>query len=114
MGRFIQIALAGADFAIKMAGWKPEQSDLDEVGVYMASGIGGFDIIEREHIKLMQGGPGRFRPFSFLRPSLIWRLGTFRFAMVRAGRIPRRPQRAPLRLTPSAIPSRSSNAAPRK
>ena len=63
MGRFIQIALAAADFAVKMADWKPEQSDLDEVGVYVASGIGGFDIIEREHIKLMQGGPGKISPF---------------------------------------------------
>ena len=31
MGRFIQVALAGADFAIKMSQWKPEHSDLDEV-----------------------------------------------------------------------------------
>jgi len=62
MGRFIQVALAGADFAIKMSGWKREDSDLDEVGVYVSSGIGGFDIIEREHIKLMQGGPGRPGP----------------------------------------------------
>ena len=62
MGRFIQLALASADFAVKMAEWKPEQSDLDEVGVYVASGIGGFDIIEREHIKLMQGGPGKISP----------------------------------------------------
>ena len=47
MGRFIQVALAGADFAVKSANWKPEDSDLDEVGVYVSSGIGGFDIIER-------------------------------------------------------------------
>jgi 3-oxoacyl-[acyl-carrier-protein] synthase II len=33
MGRFIQVALAGADFAVRMSGWKPEHSDLDEVGV---------------------------------------------------------------------------------
>ncbi len=63
MGRFIQLALAGADLAVKMADWKPEQSDLDEVGVYVSSGIGGFDIIEREHVKLMQGGPGKISPF---------------------------------------------------
>src|SRR5256886_14316554 len=31
MGRFIQVALAAADFAVKMSGWKPEASDLDEV-----------------------------------------------------------------------------------
>jgi 3-oxoacyl-[acyl-carrier-protein] synthase II len=74
MGRFIQVALAGADFAIKMSGWKRENSDLDEVGVYVSSGIGGFDIIEREHIKLMQGGPGRISPFFI--PSAIVNLAS--------------------------------------
>src|ERR1700741_1761661 len=57
-----------------MAEWKPEQSDLDEVGVYVASGIGGFDIIEREHIKLMQGGPGKISPFFI--PSAIVNLAS--------------------------------------
>jgi 3-oxoacyl-[acyl-carrier-protein] synthase II len=74
MGRFIQVALAGADFAIKMSEWKPEHSDLDEVGVYVASGIGGFDIIEREHVKLMQGGPGKISPFFI--PSAIVNLAS--------------------------------------
>ena len=74
MGRFIQLALAGADFAVKMSEWKPEQSDLDEVGVYVASGIGGFDIIEREHVKLMQGGPGKISPFFI--PSAIVNLAS--------------------------------------
>jgi 3-oxoacyl-[acyl-carrier-protein] synthase II len=74
MGRFIQVALAAADFAVKMSGWKREDSDLDEVGVYISSGIGGFDIIEREHIKLMQGGPGRISPFFI--PSAIVNLAS--------------------------------------
>jgi 3-oxoacyl-[acyl-carrier-protein] synthase II len=74
MGRFIQIALAGADDAVKQAEWKPEQSDLDEVGVYIASGIGGFDIIEREHIKLTSGGPGKISPFFI--PSAIVNLAS--------------------------------------
>jgi 3-oxoacyl-[acyl-carrier-protein] synthase II len=74
MGRFIQVALAGADFAVKAANWTPEQSDLDEVGVYVSSGIGGFDIIEREHGKLMQGGPGRISPFFI--PSAIVNLAS--------------------------------------
>ena len=74
MGRFIQLALAGADFAVKMAQWKREDSDLDEVGVYVASGIGGFDIIEREHIKLTSGGPGKISPFFI--PSAIVNLAS--------------------------------------
>ena len=74
MGRFIQVALAGADFAVRQAQWKPEQSDLDEVGVYVASGIGGFDIIEREHIKLTSGGPSKISPFFI--PSAIVNLAS--------------------------------------
>jgi 3-oxoacyl-[acyl-carrier-protein] synthase II len=74
MGRFIQIALAGADFAVQMANWKQEQSDLDEVGVYVSSGIGGFDIIEREHGKLLNGGPGKISPFFI--PSAIVNLAS--------------------------------------
>jgi 3-oxoacyl-[acyl-carrier-protein] synthase II len=74
MGRFIQIALAGTDFAVQMARWKQEQSDLDEVGVYVSSGIGGFDIIEREHGKLLNGGPGKISPFFI--PSAIVNLAS--------------------------------------
>ncbi len=75
MGRFIQMALAGADFAVKMAGWsKQTETDLDEVGVYVSSGIGGFDIIEREHWKLVQGGPGKISPFFI--PSAIVNLAS--------------------------------------
>jgi len=75
MGRFIQIALAGADFAVKMANWTKEtEADLDEVGVYISSGIGGFDIIEREHWKLVQGGPGKISPFFI--PSAIVNLAS--------------------------------------
>ncbi|HYL61990.1 MAG TPA: beta-ketoacyl-ACP synthase II [Candidatus Methylomirabilis sp.] len=70
MGRFIQVALAGADFAVKSSNWKPEDSNLDEVGVYVSSGIGGFDIIEREHWKLVQGGPGKISPF-FIPSAII-------------------------------------------
>ena len=74
MGRFIQVALAGADAAVKMSNWTREQSDLDEVGVYVSSGIGGFDIIEREHWKLVQGGPGKISPFFI--PSAIVNLAS--------------------------------------
>ncbi len=70
MGRYIQVALAGADFAVKMSGWQPNDADADETGVYIASGIGGFDVIEREHSKLLQGGPSRISPF-FIPSSIV-------------------------------------------
>jgi 3-oxoacyl-[acyl-carrier-protein] synthase II len=74
MGRFIQIALAAADAAVQHAQWKPEQSNLEEVGVYVSSGIGGFDIIEREHGKLLFGGPNKISPFFI--PSAIVNLAS--------------------------------------
>ena len=70
MGRFIQLAVAAADFALKMAGLEIAQANADMVGAYVASGIGGFDIIEREHFKLIEGGPGRISPF-FIPAAII-------------------------------------------
>src|SRR4029077_120153 len=37
----------------------------DQVGVFSASGIGGFSTIEREHLELINGGPRRISPFFF-------------------------------------------------
>ena len=70
MGRFIQVAVASADFALRMASLEITPSIADSVGVYIASGIGGFDIIEREHSKLIEGGPGRISPF-FIPAAII-------------------------------------------
>ncbi|HZP32869.1 MAG TPA: beta-ketoacyl-ACP synthase II [Candidatus Acidoferrales bacterium] len=70
MGRFIQLAVAGADFALRMAALEITPATADSVGVYVASGIGGFDIIEREHSKLLEGGPGRISPF-FIPAAII-------------------------------------------
>lgn len=63
VGRFILFALAAAEFAVKMAGLKVTPQIADATGVYIASGIGGFDIIEREHTKFLAGGPGKISPF---------------------------------------------------
>ena len=70
MGRFIQLALAATDFAVKMAGLEVTPDIADATGVYISSGIGGFDVIEREHSKYLQGGPGRISPF-FIPASIV-------------------------------------------
>ncbi|MGB0035732.1 MAG: beta-ketoacyl-ACP synthase II [Candidatus Acidiferrales bacterium] len=70
MGRFIQLALAASDFAVKMAALEVKPDIADSTGVYIASGIGGFDVIEREHSKFLQGGPGKISPF-FIPASII-------------------------------------------
>ena len=64
MGRFIHLAIAAGDFAMEMAGLKVTPEIADRVGVYVSSGIGGFDVIEREHAALLAGGPRKISPFS--------------------------------------------------
>jgi 3-oxoacyl-[acyl-carrier-protein] synthase II len=63
MGRFIHFALAAATEAMEMSGLKVTPENAEMVGVYIGSGIGGFDIIEREHTALMEGGPRKISPF---------------------------------------------------
>ena len=63
MGLFIQFALAATQFAMEQAQLKVAPDFADRVGVYIGSGIGGFDVIEREHTALMQGGPRKISPF---------------------------------------------------
>ena len=63
MGRFIHFALAAATEAMNMSGLKVTPENAENVGVYIGSGIGGFDVIEREHTALMEGGPRKISPF---------------------------------------------------
>jgi 3-oxoacyl-[acyl-carrier-protein] synthase II len=70
MGRFIHLAIAAADEAFKMSGLKVTPENEERVGVHIGSGIGGFDVIEREHISLMEGGPRKISPF-FIPAAII-------------------------------------------
>jgi 3-oxoacyl-[acyl-carrier-protein] synthase II len=70
MGRFIQFAIAAADFALKASGLKITPENSERVGVYIGSGIGGFEIIEREFEALLQYGPRRISPF-FIPATII-------------------------------------------
>ena len=63
MGLFIQFAMAAAQFAMEQAKLTITPAFAERAGVYIGSGIGGFDVIEREHTALMQGGPRRISPF---------------------------------------------------
>ena len=63
MDRFIQFAVAAADFALADSGLKIDAGNNEMVGVYVGSGIGGFATIEREHTILMERGPSRISPF---------------------------------------------------
>ena len=63
MARFIHLAMAASEFAIRMAELEITPDFADAAGVYIGSGIGGFDVIEREHSKYLNGGPGKISPF---------------------------------------------------
>ena len=70
MGRFIQFAIAAAEFALKDSGLKVTPDIAEDVGVYIGSGIGGFEVIEREHQTLLEHGPRRISPF-FIPATII-------------------------------------------
>lgn len=63
MGAFTHFALAASDEAMKHSGLVIDESNADMVGTYISSGIGDFWAIEREHEKLLTGGPDRVSPF---------------------------------------------------
>jgi 3-oxoacyl-[acyl-carrier-protein] synthase II len=70
MDVFIQFAVAAAQFAVADARLEITPANADQVGVFIASGIGGFSTIEREHEALLSGGPRRISPF-FIPASII-------------------------------------------
>lgn len=70
MDIFIQYAIAAADFAVTDAKLVIDPETAARVGVFIASGIGGFSTIEREHKALLEGGPRRLSPF-FIPASII-------------------------------------------
>jgi 3-oxoacyl-[acyl-carrier-protein] synthase II len=63
MGRFIHLALAASAEAMSMSGLTVDDELAPRVGVHIGSGIGGFDVIEREHSNLLNGGPRKISPF---------------------------------------------------
>lgn len=70
MDVFIQYAIAASEFALLDAGLPTDGGLGTEVGVFIASGIGGFSTIEREHKALLNGGPRKISPF-FIPSAII-------------------------------------------
>ncbi|HKF02722.1 MAG TPA: beta-ketoacyl-ACP synthase II [Candidatus Sulfotelmatobacter sp.] len=79
MARFIHLAVAASDEALKTSGLKITPENEERVGVHIGSGIGGFDIIEREHSALVEGGPRKISPFFI--PSAIINLAAGQVSM---------------------------------
>ncbi len=70
MGRFIQLAIAASEDALASSGLKTSEENAEMIGVYIGSGIGGFEVIEREHKLLLEQGPRRISPF-FIPATII-------------------------------------------
>jgi len=70
MGRFIQLGIAASEFALAQSGLRVDAHNAERVGVYIGSGIGGFEVIEREHKTLLEKGPSRISPF-FIPATII-------------------------------------------
>ena len=63
MSRFIHLGLAAAAEAVACAGLQVTEALSERVGVHIGSGIGGFDVIEREHAAFLAGGQRKISPF---------------------------------------------------
>jgi len=70
MDVFIHYAIAASQFAVDDAKLSIGPANATRVGVFIASGIGGFGTIEREHTALLEGGPRRISPF-FIPAAII-------------------------------------------
>jgi 3-oxoacyl-[acyl-carrier-protein] synthase II len=70
MDVFIQYAIAAAQYAMDDSAFTVTPENAPDVGVYIASGIGGFTTIEREHKALLEGGPRKISPF-FIPSAII-------------------------------------------
>ena len=62
MELFCQYAVAAAKEALEQSGIQMDQEDPYRVGCAIGSGVGSLQAMEREHIKLLEKGPGRINP----------------------------------------------------
>jgi 3-oxoacyl-[acyl-carrier-protein] synthase II len=70
MARFIHLAIAATHEAMQQSGLVITPENEERVGVFIGSGIGGFEIIEREYSNLIAGGPRKISPF-FIPSTII-------------------------------------------
>ena len=67
--RYSQFGIYAGWSALKDSGLELEKENLDEVGVFLGSGIGGLATTSEQHKILLERGPGRMSPFTI--PMLI-------------------------------------------
>ncbi len=77
--RFVQFGIAAATMAVKDAGLDLSHMDVNRVGVYVGSGIGGIETFEKQHSVLIEKGPSRVSPFFI--PMMILNMASGRISM---------------------------------
>ena len=77
--RFCQFGVFAAWKALQDAGLDMNQTNPDEVGVFIGSGIGGLETVTQQHKVLLERGPGRLSPFMI--PMLISNMASGQVSM---------------------------------
>jgi len=77
--RYEKFGVGAAHLALLDSGLDLDRVDLDQVGVYLGSGIGGLYTTEEQHKILLSRGPGRLSPFMI--PMLILNMASGLFSM---------------------------------
>jgi 3-oxoacyl-[acyl-carrier-protein] synthase II len=79
MSRFMQFSVVAADQAVRDAALEVGDDEDGRVGVIFGSGIGGLDVMESQHLKLLEGGVRKVTPF--LVPMMIADLAAGQISM---------------------------------
>jgi 3-oxoacyl-[acyl-carrier-protein] synthase II len=77
--RYTQFGVYAGWQALRDSGLELDRVNLDEVGVFIGSGIGGLETVTEQHKVLLERGPGRLSPFMI--PMLISNMASGVFSM---------------------------------
>jgi 3-oxoacyl-[acyl-carrier-protein] synthase II len=77
--RYSQFGVYAGWQALRDSGLDLDRVNLDEVGVFIGSGIGGLETVTEQHKILLERGPGRLSPFMI--PMLISNMASGVFSM---------------------------------
>lgn len=69
LARYTQFGMVASKMALEDSGLEINDSNADNIGVIVSSGIGGMDVLEAQHKILLDRGPRRVSPFTV--PAMI-------------------------------------------
>jgi len=62
--RFVHLAVAASTMALEDSGIEiTDPAEQERFGVIIGSGVGGIETVEVQHLRYLEGGPGRISPF---------------------------------------------------